>query len=245
MKLIPALDILDGKVVRLKQGNYNTATIYHERPVDLAYYLADHGAERLHLVDLRGSKEGRVCEGRLFTEIRRTVNVPCEVGGGIRSADDFHFYFDNGFEAGKDFVMVGSLPFLNRPEFEKIVADFRQSLLITVDAWGNEVKHSGWLKDSGYTVERLIGELTALGIENYLVTQIKKDGMLEGPDLDLYVALSAKFPAIKLIASGGVSSVEDLEKLAEKKLYGAIIGRAYYEGKITAEMIRAFRLSRN
>ncbi len=241
MKLIPALDILDGKVVRLKQGDYNTATIYHERPVDLAYYLADHGAERLHLVDLKGSKEGRVCEGRLFTEIRRTVNVPCEVGGGIRSADDFQFYFDNGFEPGKDFVMVGSLPFVNRPEFEKIVESFRQSLLITVDAWGNEVKHSGWIKDSGYTVEKLITELTGLGIENYLVTQIKKDGMLEGPDLELYVELSAKFPAIKLIASGGVSSMADLESLAEKKLFGAIIGRAYYEGKITAEMIRAFR----
>lgn len=244
MKLIPALDILDGKVVRLKQGNYSTATIYHERPVDLAYYLADHGAERLHLVDLKGSKEGRVCEGKLFTEIRRTVNVPCEVGGGIRSADDFQFYFDNGFEPGKDFVMVGSLPFVNRAEFEKIVANFRQSLLITVDAWGNEVKHSGWIKDSGYTVEKLITELTALGIENYLVTQIKKDGMLEGPDLELYVELSAKFPNIKLIASGGVSSVADLEKLAEKKLFGAIIGRAYYEGKITAEMLRTFRFSR-
>ena len=245
MKLIPALDILDGKVVRLKQGDYSTATIYHERPVDLAYFLADHGAERLHLVDLKGSKEGRVCEGRLFTEIRRSVNVPCEVGGGIRSADDFQFYFDNGFEPGKDFVMVGSLPFVNRPEFEKIVSAFRQSLLITVDAWGNEVKHSGWIKDSGYTVEKLITELTALGIENYLVTQIKKDGMLEGPDLELYVELSAKFPAIKLIASGGVSSMADLESLAEKKLFGAIIGRAYYEGKITAEMLRTFRLSRN
>lgn len=245
MKLIPALDILDGKVVRLKQGDYSTATIYHERPVDLAYYLADHGAERLHLVDLKGSKEGRVCEGRLFTEIRRSVNVPCEVGGGIRSADDFQFYFDNGFESGKDFVMVGSLPFVNRPEFEKIVSAFRQSLLITVDAWGNEVKHSGWIKDSGYTVEKLITELTALGIENYLVTQIKKDGMLEGPDLELYVELSAKFPAIKLIASGGVSSMADLESLAEKKLFGAIIGRAYYEGKITAEMLRTFRSSRN
>mgnify|MGYP001590788334 FL=1 len=244
MKLIPALDILDGKVVRLKQGDYNTATIYHERPVDLAYYLADHGAERLHLVDLRGSKEGRVCEGSLFTEIRRSVNVPCEVGGGIRSADDFQFYFDNGFEPGKDFVMVGSLPFVNRPEFGRIVERFRQSLLITVDAWGNEVKHSGWIKDSGYTVEKLMTELTALGIENYLVTQIKKDGMLEGPDLDLYVELSAKFPTIKLIASGGVSSVADLEKLAEKKLFGAIIGRAYYEGKITADMLRTFRFSR-
>lgn len=245
MKLIPALDILNGKVVRLSQGDYNSAKIYHEKPVDLAYYFADHGAERLHLVDLRGSKEGKICEGKLFTEIRRSVNIPCEVGGGIRHLDDFHYYFDNGFEPGKDFVMVGSLPFVDRQAFDRIVADFAASLLMTVDAWGRDVKHSGWLKDSGYTIEKLISELLPQGIRNFLVTQIKKDGMLEGPDLDLYVALAAKFPAIKLIASGGVSSVEDLEKLAEKKLYGAIIGRAYYEGKITAEMIRAFRLSRN
>lgn len=241
MKLIPALDILDGKVVRLQQGDYNTATIYHNNPVDLAFYLADHGAERLHLVDLRGSKEGKICEGRLFTEIRRTVNVPCEVGGGVRSADDFHYYYDKGFEMGKDFVMVGSLPFVDRVAFEAIVKSYSQGLLITVDAWGNEVKHSGWIKDSGYTVEKLITELTALGISNYLVTQIKKDGMLEGPDFDLYDELIEKFPQINLIASGGVSSMDDLEKLATRKLYGAIIGRAYYEGKITADMLRAFR----
>lgn len=243
MKLIPALDILDGKVVRLRQGDYKSVTIYHENPVDLAWYFADHGAERLHLVDLKGSKEGKICEGRLFTEIRRSVNIPCEVGGGIRSADDFHFYFDNGFEQGKDFIMVGSLPFVDRPAFEAIVSVFAASLLMTVDAWGREVKHSGWLKDSGYDVERLIAELENLGVKNFLVTQIKKDGMLEGPDFELYDFLQRRFPQINLIASGGVSSIADLEKLAERKLYGAIIGRAYYEGQITADMIRAFRRS--
>lgn len=244
MKLIPALDILDGKVVRLKQGDYNTATIYHEKPVDLAYYFADHGAERLHLVDLKGSKEGRICEGRLFTEIRRAVNIPCEIGGGVRGLDDFRYYFDNGFEQGRDFVMVGSLPFVDRNAFLRIVESFAKGLLITVDAWGNEVRHSGWLKESGYTVEALISELTGLGIDNYLVTQIKKDGMLEGPDFELYDFLQQRFPEIHLIASGGVSSVADLERLAERKLYGAIIGRAYYEGKITADMLRAFRQAR-
>lgn len=244
MKLIPALDILDGKVVRLSQGDYSSAKIYHERPVDLAWYLADHGAERLHLVDLKGSKEGKICEGRLFSEIRRSVNIPCEVGGGIRSIDDFHFYFDGGFEIGKDFVMVGSLPFVDRPAFEAIVPVFSTSLLMTVDAWGREVKHSGWLKDSGYDIERLIAELDAQNIRNFLVTQIKKDGMLEGPDLELYDFLRERFPKINLIASGGVSSVADLEALAERNLYGAIIGRAYYEGKITADMLRAFRLRR-
>ncbi len=241
MKLIPALDILEGKVVRLSQGDYNSAKIYHNKPVDLAYYFADHGAERLHLVDLKGSKEGKVCEGKLFTEIRRSVNIPCEVGGGIRSIDDFHYYFDGGFEVGKDFVMVGSLPFVDRAAFDAIAAVFTESLLMTVDAWGREVKHSGWLKDSGYDVEKLIAELSEKGIRNFLVTQIKKDGMLEGPDLELYDFLSERFPKINLIASGGVSSIADLEQLAERKLYGAIIGRAYYEGRITAEMLRAFR----
>ncbi|MBV6493087.1 MAG: 1-(5-phosphoribosyl)-5-[(5-phosphoribosylamino)methylideneamino] imidazole-4-carboxamide isomerase [Turneriella sp.] len=240
MKLIPALDILDGKVVRLSQGNYQTAKVYYQYPVDLAFHFADNGAERLHLVDLKGSKEGRVCEGRLFADIRRSVNIPCEVGGGIRKIEDFHFYFDNGFLPETDFLMVGSLPFVDKDEFEKIVTSYANSLLMTVDAWGNEVKHSGWLKDAGYTVEKLIGELFAKGINNYLVTQIKRDGMLEGPDFGLYDFILQNFPQINLIASGGVSSIDDLARLAQKKLYGAIIGRAFYEGKITAQMMRDF-----
>jgi len=242
MKLIPALDILGGKVVRLKQGDYDQVTIYHEKPIDLAWYLADHGAERLHLVDLKGSKDGKICEGRLFTEIRRTVNIPCEVGGGIRSRDDFAFYFDNGFTLGKDFVMVGSLPFIDRPAFDAIVSDFKDSLLLTVDAWGDEVKHSGWLKDSGYKVETLMSEMSALGVRNFLVTQIRKDGMMQGPDFELYERLQKLFPDRNLIASGGVSSVEDLEALQKQQLYGAIVGKAYCEGKITAQMMRDFRL---
>lgn len=243
MILIPALDILDGKVVRLRQGDYATATVYHEKPVDLAHYFADHGAERLHLVDLKGSKEGKICEGRLFTEIKRTVNLPCEVGGGVRSIEDFKYYFDNGFELGRDFVMVGSLPFVDRESFLKIVETYVAGLLITVDAWGSEVKHSGWLKDSGYLVEALVSELAGLGIKNFLVTQIKKDGMMEGPDFDLYDTLLQKFTALNFIASGGVSSVTDLKELAARELFGAIIGRAYYEGKITAQMMRDFRHS--
>lgn len=245
MKLIPALDILDGKVVRLKQGDYEQVTIYHEKPIDLAWYLADHGAERLHLVDLRGSKEGKLCEGRLFTEIRRTVNIPCEVGGGIRSRDNFSFYFDQGFTPGKDFVMVGSLPFVDRQAFDAILADFAESLLMTVDAWGDEVKHSGWLKDSGYKVEALIAEMATVGVKNFLVTQIRKDGMMQGPDFELYESLLKHFPDIYLIASGGVSSVDDLVALRAQGLFGAIVGKAYYEGKITAAMMREFRFGKN
>lgn len=244
MKLIPALDILDGKVVRLKQGDYNQVTIYHDKPLDLAWYLADHGAERLHLVDLRGSKEGRICEGRLFTEIRRAVNIPCEAGGGIRSAADFRFYYEKGFEPGKDFVMVGSLPFVDRPAFDEILTDFVDSLLVTVDAWGTQVKHSGWLKDSGVDLQDFISQLTTQGVRNFLVTQIKNDGMMTGPDYGMYERLVAQFPQARVIASGGVSSVHDLHQLAEMNLYGAIIGKAYYEGKITAGMLRDFRLSR-
>ncbi|GAB4445099.1 MAG: 1-(5-phosphoribosyl)-5-[(5-phosphoribosylamino) methylideneamino]imidazole-4-carboxamide isomerase [Turneriella sp.] len=243
MKLIPALDILDGKVVRLKQGDYNAVTIYHEKPKDLAWYLADHGAERLHLVDLRGSKEGRICEGKLFTEIRRAVNIPCEAGGGVRSAADFRFYYDNGFEPGKDLVMVGSLPFVDRPAFDEILSEFATSLLMTVDVWGNQVKHSGWLRDSGVELENFIAGLMHEGVQNFLVTQIKNDGMLSGPDYEMYERLLSRFPTARIIASGGVSALEDLQKLAKMKLDGAIIGRAYYEGKITAEMLRSFRLS--
>jgi phosphoribosylformimino-5-aminoimidazole carboxamide ribotide isomerase len=243
MKLIPALDILDGKVVRLRQGDYHAVTVYHDKPKDLAWYLADHGAERLHLVDLRGAKEGKICEGRLFTEIRRTVNIPCQAGGGIRSVADFHFYYDNGFVPGQDFVMVGSLPFVNRPAFDEILAEFGNSLLVTVDVWGSQVKHSGWLKDSGVEIEDFMASLSKEGVQNFLVTQIKKDGMMAGPDYEMYERLLSRFPTARIIASGGVRSLDDLKRLSEMQLYGAIIGRAYYEGKITAPMLREFRLS--
>jgi len=240
MKLIPALDLYDGKVVRLEQGDYNKIKVYHEKPVDLAFYFADHGVDRLHLVDLRGSKEGKICEGRIMTEIRRTVNIACEVGGGIRSRDDAQYFFDHGFSQGKDFIMIGSLPFTDRSAFDKIAEDFAQSILMTVDVWGREVKHSGWLKSAGTQVFDLIGDLEKMHLKNFLVTQIKKDGMLTGPDFELYEELQSRFPAVKLIASGGVSSMKDLEQLAEKNLFGAIIGRAYYEHKITAQAIKDF-----
>lgn len=238
MKLIPALDILDGKVVRLTQGDYNQVKVYHDNPIDLAWRFADTGIDRLHLVDLKGSKEGRLCEGKLFADIRRSVNIACEVGGGIRTLNDFDFYFEHGFELEKDFVMVGSLPFVDRSEFEKILERYKTSTLLTVDAWGDAVKHSGWLEDSGYSISSLIEEMISVGITNFLVTQIKKDGMLEGPDTVLYATLAKKFPQVRLTASGGVSSMADLTELSKLDIFGAIVGRAFYENKISLLMMR-------
>ncbi|MCS6971735.1 MAG: 1-(5-phosphoribosyl)-5-[(5-phosphoribosylamino)methylideneamino] imidazole-4-carboxamide isomerase [Turneriella sp.] len=245
MKLIPALDILDGKVVRLRQGNYNEVTVYSEKPIDLAWYLADHGAERLHLVDLRGAKEGKICAGRLFCEIRRSVNIPCQAGGGIRSLEDCTFYFDHGFEPGKDFLILGSLPFVDPDTFAKILEKWQKAIFISADVLGKTVRHSGWLKDSGTEITAFMDLLQKKGVENFLVTQIARDGMLEGPDFALYEMLLQRFPKIQLVASGGISSIEDLRKLRALPLEGVIIGRAFYEGKITAEMMRDFRLGQS
>lgn len=241
MIAIPAMDIIDSSVVRLSQGDYKRRDTYNENPLELAEQFAHAGIKKLHLVDLSGAKESRPVHADLFSQIKKKTGVSVEAGGGIRSFEHVDTFFKAGLKKGEDEVMIGSLPFLNRPEFDRILEQYRESVLLTVDVWGESVKISGWQQDTEKDIYSFIEEMLEAGIEKFLVTQIKKDGMLTGPDIALYQSLLKKFPQIRLTASGGVSSIEDLEKLSEKvNADSVIVGRAFYENRISIEQMARF-----
>ncbi|MDH5718514.1 MAG: HisA/HisF-related TIM barrel protein [Spirochaetia bacterium] len=241
MIIIPAIDILDGKVVRLSQGDYKQKTVYSDNPVKTAVSFAEAGFKRLHLVDLSGAKEGKVIHAKLFGQIKKETGCIIEAGGGIRSFSDVENLFKAGLNIKEDFIMIGSLPFKNKTEFIKITEKYVKNILLTVDVWDRNVKISGWIEDTNTKIIPFIKQMINEKITNFLVTQIQKDGMLSGPDFDLYNEILTNFSNINLIASGGVSSVYDFEKLSEnKKLYAAILGRAYYDKKINFKEIQKF-----
>lgn len=240
MLIIPAMDLIDNQVVRLEQGDYSKVTVYHREPLTLAKQFYEAGISRLHLVDLSGAKAGKPVHTQLFNEIKQATNVVIEAGGGLRSLSQVTNLFTNGLVPKKDFAMIGSLPFLNRAEFNKICDEYPQSILPTIDVWGTEIRIAGWQKDSGTQIFDFINEMLMMGLTEFLVTQIKKDGMMSGPDYQLYQELLKKSPSARFIASGGVSCVDDLKKLRDAGLYAAILGKAFYEGKVTLDDVAQF-----
>ncbi len=238
------MDLLDHQVVRLKQGDYEQVTVYDKNPLESAKKFHAAGFSRLHLVDLTGARQGTPFHGNLFAEIKRTTGMQLEAGGGLRSHAQVRKLFEAGLDKSTDYVMIGSLPFLNPGEFAAILAEFRNNILLTVDVWGDEIKIVGWREGSGERLLPFIEKMTAQGLNEFLVTQIQKDGMLTGPDFELYKTLVQTFPAARFIASGGVSSLADLHRLRETGLYGAILGKAYYAGHISLEEAAAFNAGR-
>jgi len=241
VQLIPALDIIDGCVVRLSQGDYEKKTVYSENPADVALQFKRAGVKRLHLVDLDGAREGKPVHAELFGEIKKQTGCVIEAGGGIRSLEDFERYFQCGLNVEEDFIMIGSLPFKDPEAFYEIQKKYLRNILLTVDVWERNVKISGWKVDTNILISDYLEKMVHMGISNILVTQIKRDGMLTGPDTDLYKEISAKFPSLKTIVSGGVSTLDEAPMLNSiAGVDGFIVGRAFYENKITLEGIRGY-----
>jgi len=237
MILIPAMDILDGEVVRLYKGDYGQKTVYSDDPISVASAFAAAGVQRLHLVDLSGARDGQPQSLALFSEIKNRNAISIEAGGGIRNREQAAAYLS----AQMDYLMIGTLPVKNLDEFKAIVELAGAiRILLTVDVLGREVRVSGWMEGTSLHISDFMESMVEMGISQFLVTQIEKDGTLQGPDFALYGELMQKFPGIFLIASGGVSSVDDLYALREQGLSAAIIGKAFYENKITLSDIAAF-----
>ena len=242
MKIIPAMDIIDNQVVRLTQGDYAQKQVYDTDPIGLAKRFQDNGVERLHLVDLSGAKKGEPVHFELFAKIKKETGLMIEAGGGVRKLEHVESLFSS-LDIHSDFVMIGSLPFKNQEEFSKIVAAYAKNILITIDVWGYSIKISGWQEDTKVELGKALKDFTSRGLENFLVTQIKKDGMMLGPDFELYKEIMAEF-SVRLIASGGVSSVEDLKQLNEiENLYGAVLGRAFYENEVSLADVKSLSAS--
>jgi phosphoribosylformimino-5-aminoimidazole carboxamide ribotide isomerase len=225
--LIPAIDIKEGKVVRLHKGEFQKAKVYYENPVDVAQMFEDLGFKKIHIVDLDGAKEGLPANIGVIEAIRNAVSCQIQVGGGIRTREAAKKLLE---DIGIDLIVIGTLAVKNPHLFEEIINEFPQRVILSIDSKGGKVAVSGWLEKSDYTPEEFAQSFDEKPIWGYLYTVIERDGTLEGVDIKPYEVIK-KFVKKPVLASGGVASLEDVKKLIGIT-DGVVVGRAIYEGKI-------------
>lgn len=232
IKIIPAIDIINGHCVRLSQGDYQRITDYSESPAAMAENFEALGFKRLHVVDLDGARSGKVINIKALKEITSRTNLIVDFGGGIKSEEDLK----NVFEAGASAVSIGSIA-VSDPDIVSLWADSfgAEKFIISADVRDNIVRTNGWTKNSGITLNQLISRYWNKNIRRILCTDISRDGMLCGSNIELYQTIMEQFPDCKLIASGGISSLEDIKKLDEAKIPAVVIGKAIYEQQINLE----------
>lgn len=231
MLIFPAIDIINGKCVRLTQGDYTRETLYRENPLDVAKEFEDAGFSHLHLVDLDGAKAGRVTNWKVIDAICSGTSLKVDAGGGIKTSSDL----DRLFNAGVQQVNLGSIAVRDPETVYGWLEEYRERIILSADVRNGKVAISGWQEASSLDVFELIGRYAGKGISYVTCTDISTDGTLEGPALGLYKSLAGRFPDIKIIASGGVGSERHLEELKSTSVYGAIVGKAIYEEKISLE----------
>jgi phosphoribosylformimino-5-aminoimidazole carboxamide ribotide isomerase len=229
MTIIPAIDIIDGKCVRLTQGDYSQKTVYNEHPLEVAKQFEDAGFTRLHLVDLDGAKAGAVKNWKVLEAIAGKTKLMVDFGGGIKTENDVNIVF----ECGSALATVGSIAVKDETTFtswlEKFGAD---KFLLGADVKDEKIAVAGWLETTDIWIYDFIEKHIEKGVQQIFCTDVSKDGKLEGPSIDLYKNIISKFPSLHFIASGGVSSINDVDELQEIGCKGVIIGKAIYEGKV-------------
>ncbi|MEP7106883.1 MAG: 1-(5-phosphoribosyl)-5-[(5-phosphoribosylamino)methylideneamino]imidazole-4-carboxamide isomerase [Ferruginibacter sp.] len=229
MIIIPAIDIINGKCVRLTKGDYSQKVIYRENPVEVAKQFEEAGIKRLHIVDLDGAKGGSIVNLNVLENIAAATGLVIDFGGGVKNITDV----SNIFQAGAAIVTIGSLAVKHPELLEEWLMEFgTDKFLIGADVLDSKIKISGWLEDGGIDIFEFIGKMLSLGVTNIFCTDISKDGAMQGPSPDLYKKIIGEHPEVNLIASGGVSSIDDVMVLKETGCKGAIIGKAIYEGKL-------------
>lgn len=237
IKLIPAIDIIDGRCVRLTKGNYNEKTIYHENPVDVAKEFEQLGLTRLHLVDLDGAKSDHVINIDVLKAISTQTNLHVDFSGGIKSDDDIKDVFNNG----ANMVTIGSVAVNNPDLFNKWLKEYGpQKIILGADIKNGSIAINGWKDETKKSIYSFLEHYISLGIINILCTDITKDGTLSGPAYNLYTEILRRFPEINLIASGGVSSNEDIIKLDKLGVKAVVFGKAYYEHKIDIKTLMQY-----
>lgn len=227
MILLPAIDLYEKKVVRLTRGDYAQMTVYNDDPVAQAKLFQDAGAQWLHTVDLEGAKDGSTPNYSVIEAICKDTSLKVEIGGGIRSLDTIQKYLDAGVER----VILGTKAVTDPAFLEESLDKFGSHIAVGVDIKDGKIAIKGWLETAQDSVEDFFTKLCKLGVSTVICTDVSKDGMLSGTNVDLYRQLSQKF-SLDLIASGGVSSQEDLTRLKALGLYGAILGKALYTGAL-------------
>lgn len=237
MRIIPAIDIIDGKCVRLTKGDYSTQKIYSEDPWEVAKSFEDAGIQYLHLVDLDGAKSKHIVNYRVLEKLAGKTKLQIDFGGGIKTDEDIRI----AFESGAKQITGGSVAVTNPARFLNWLAQFgRDSIILGADVQDRMIATHGWQQGSDYEILEFLENFSKKNISYVICTDISKDGMLSGPSFELYQEIIETFPQLKLIASGGVSTIDDLYRLGELGCDGAIIGKAIYEGKITLNQLEAF-----
>ena len=237
MRIIPAIDIINGECVRLSKGDYNKKTVYSKNVLDVAKNFEDNGIQFLHLVDLDGAKENRIINYKTLELISSKTSLAIDFGGGLKSEEDIKIAFENGAKQ----VTLGSIAVKNPDLFLETLEKYgKEKIILGADARKEKIAVSGWLEESQTNIYDFIKEKTEDGIQYVISTDIDKDGMLEGPSFDLYEKIIAENPNIKLIASGGITSTNDLVQLKSLGCEGAIIGKALYENRITFNDLKPF-----
>lgn len=237
MKIIPAIDIIDGKCVRLTEGDYAQKKIYNEHPLEVALQFADAGLQRLHLVDLDGAKAGAVKNWKVLETLATKTKLEIDFGGGIKTAKDVQIVLDSGAVL----ATVGSIAVKDPVTFTGWLKQFGANrFFLGADVKDKKIAIGGWLETTNEDVFDFIGRYTAVGIQNVFCTDVRKDGKLEGPATGLYQEIVAAFPELYFVASGGVSSLADLEALRTAGCKGAIVGKAIYEGRISLTDLEKF-----
>jgi len=235
--IIPAIDLIDAKCVRLSQGDYNKKTIYNEDPLEVARMFEDAGITRLHLVDLDGAKAKHIVNYKVLENIAGKTRLIIDFGGGLKSDEDLKI----AFESGARMVTGGSIAVRDRETFLHWIEEYGpDKIILGADARDKKIAVAGWQEISELPILDFIESYTRQGIRKVISTDIARDGMLTGPSLDLYGEIMEKFRELELIASGGISSMEDIYKLDEMGIPGVITGKAIYENHITLNEIKKF-----
>lgn len=232
IELIPAIDIIDGKCVRLTKGDYNQKTVYNDSPADVARQFEDMGFKRLHVVDLDGAKSKHIVNDHVLKAITDATNLKVDFGGGLKTDDDLK----KAFEAGASMVTIGSIA-VTKPELflswlEEYGAD---KLILGADVRNGNISINGWKEDSAEELLPFLKQYVDHGVKNVLCTEISKDGTLQGPAIELYRQIMDAYPTLRLIASGGVGCTNDIRNLNDSGIPAVVFGKAFYEGKINIE----------
>jgi phosphoribosylformimino-5-aminoimidazole carboxamide ribotide isomerase len=237
IEIIPAIDLIGGKCVRLSQGDYDRKTVYNDNPLEVARMFEDAGIRRLHLVDLDGAKTNQIVNHKTLETISSKTSLIIDFGGGLKSDKDLEIAFNSGAAmiTGGSIAVKESVTFLGW--LEKYGP---KKIILGADAKDKKIAVSGWLEATELPILDFIESYTKAGIRKVISTDISHDGMLTGPSFDLYREILEKFPGLELIASGGIASMEDIYRLAEMKIPGVIIGKAIYEGKIDLKEIEKY-----
>jgi phosphoribosylformimino-5-aminoimidazole carboxamide ribotide isomerase len=238
MRIIPAIDIINGSCVRLTQGNFSEKVVYSDDPVEMARKFEGEGLKYLHLVDLDGAKSGGIVNWRILEEITQQTNLVVDFGGGIKSEEDLKV----ALNAGANQVTCGSIAVKEPATVQRWLEQYGPNkLILGADVLEDMIAVSGWQEKTTLSIEDLLHHYIPNGMDHVICTDVSTDGMLGGPNFDLYRSILQTFPHIHLIASGGIRSVNDLVKLEEDGLEGAIIGKAIYEGKISLKELSEYQ----